>query len=165
MSEKKQTVGGISISCQIIPLFVEMVNGNYKTGLVLEWRQKHFLLVTYSQIWLHFSIRACSSLAHDTTNFRRAPRAFGWSHWSGPVFCLLLGVSSDYTQPITGQVTDVTCPVIGRAQPELAPSKRQKMGPGWLKASVEGSSRMLHAWFTSILFANFRYCWIISSKT
>ena len=57
-------------------------------------------------------------------------------HWvsitcltSGPVFCLLLGVSSDYAQPITGQVTEVTCPVIGRAQPELTPSKRQKTGP------------------------------------
>ena len=49
---------------------------------------------------------------------------------SGPVFCLLLRLSSDYAQPITGQVTEVTCPVIGRAQPELTPSKRQKMGPG-----------------------------------
>ena len=48
----------------------------------------------------------------------------------GPVFCLLLGVSSDYAQPITGQVTGVTCPVIGRAQPELTPGKRQKTGPG-----------------------------------
>ena len=38
---------------------------------------------------------------------------------SGPVFCLLLGVSSDYAQPIMGQVTEVTCPVIGQAQPEL----------------------------------------------
>ena len=47
----------------------------------------------------------------------------------GPVFCLLLGVSSDYAQPITGQVTEVTCPVIGWGQPELTPSKRQKMGP------------------------------------
>ena len=45
---------------------------------------------------------------------------------SGPVFCLLLGVSSDYAQPITG----VTCPVIGQAQPERTPSKRQKTGPG-----------------------------------
>ena len=44
----------------------------------------------------------------------------------GPIFCLLLGVSSDYAQPITGQVTEVTCPVIGQAQPELTPSKRQK---------------------------------------
>ena len=44
----------------------------------------------------------------------------------GPIFCLLLGVSSDYAQPITSQVTEVTCPVIGRAQPELTPSKRLK---------------------------------------
>ena len=44
----------------------------------------------------------------------------------GPVFCLLLGVSSDYAQPITGQVTDVTCPVIGRAQPELTPSRPKR---------------------------------------
>ena len=45
---------------------------------------------------------------------------------SGSIFCLWLGVSSGYAQPITGQVTSVTCPVIGRAQPELTPSKRQK---------------------------------------
>ena len=44
----------------------------------------------------------------------------------GSVSCLLLRVSSDYAQPITGQVTVVTCPGIGRAQPELTPSKRQK---------------------------------------
>ena len=48
---------------------------------------------------------------------------------SGPVFCLLLGVSSNYAQPITGQVTEVTCPVIGWAQPELTLTKRQKTGP------------------------------------
>ena len=41
------------------------------------------------------------------------------THWCfiRPCFCLLLGVSSVYTQPITGQVTEVTCPVIGWAQP------------------------------------------------
>ena len=49
--------------------------------------------------------------------------------WPGPVFCLLLGVGSDYAQPITGQVTEVTCPVIGWAQPELTRSKRQKTDP------------------------------------
>ena len=48
----------------------------------------------------------------------------------GPVFCLLLRVRSDYAQPITGQVTEVTCPVNVRAQPGLTPSKRQKTGPG-----------------------------------
>ena len=33
----------------------------------------------------------------------------------GPVFCLLLGVSSGCARPITGQVTSVTWPVIGWA--------------------------------------------------
>ena len=51
----------------------------------------------------------------------------------GPVLYVFIGVSSEYAQPITGQVTEVTCPVIGRAQPELTPSKRQKTDPG-LKA-------------------------------
>ena len=51
-------------------------------------------------------------------------------HILGPVFCLLLGVSSDYAEPITDQVTEVTCPVIGRAQPERTPSKGQKTAPG-----------------------------------
>ena len=49
---------------------------------------------------------------------------------SGPIFCLLLRVSSGYAQPITGQVTEVTCPVIGQAQPEHNPNKKQKTGPG-----------------------------------
>ena len=48
----------------------------------------------------------------------------------GPVFYLLIGVSSDYAQPITGHVTEVTCPVIGRARPELTLGKRQHTGPG-----------------------------------
>ena len=39
-----------------------------------------------------------------------------WNNVSpGPVFCLLLGVSSGCAQPITGQVTEVTWPVIGWA--------------------------------------------------
>ena len=42
----------------------------------------------------------------------------------------MLGVISDYTQAITGQVTEVTCPVIGRTQPELSASKTQKTGHG-----------------------------------
>ena len=50
---------------------------------------------------------------------------------SGFAFCLLIGVSSDYAQSITGQVTEVTCPVIGRAQPGLTLSKRQKTDPGF----------------------------------
>ena len=55
---------------------------------------------------------------------------------AGPVFCLLLWVSSDYAQPISlipeswFLIPEVTCPVIGRAQPELTLSKRLKRGPG-----------------------------------
>ena len=52
-----------------------------------------------------------------------------WQRNPGPVFCLLLGVSSVYAQAITGQVTEVTYPVIGRAQPELTRNKKQKTGP------------------------------------
>ena len=54
-------------------------------------------------------------------------------HRSRTIFCLYNGVSSDFAQPITGHVTEVTCPVIGRAQPELTPSKRQKTGSGCLE--------------------------------
>ena len=43
---------------------------------------------------------------------------------------LMIMMSQQYAQPITGQVTEVTCPVIGQAQPELSLSKRQKIGPG-----------------------------------
>ena len=50
----------------------------------------------------------------------------------GPVFYLLLRVSSGCALPITGQVTSVTWPVIGWAESELTLSKRQKTGPGHL---------------------------------
>ena len=54
-----------------------------------------------------------------------------WHTTSGLIFCLLLGVSSDYAQPITGQVTEVTCPVIGRAQPELTQSEQETENGPW----------------------------------
>ena len=69
------------------------------------------------------------NLTRKELKLKRDSRASNYLH-PGPVFYLLLGVSSDYAQPITGQVTKVTCPVIGWAQPELTPSKRQKTGPG-----------------------------------
>ena len=61
----------------------------------------------------------------------------------GPVFCLFLGECPGCTRSITGQVTSVTwplngwtysvtCPVIGRAQLELTPSKKEKAGLGYL---------------------------------
>ena len=66
----------------------------------------------------------------------------------GPNFCLLLGVSSDYAQPIIGQVT---CHVIGWAQPELTPSKRQKTGPGTIAPPYQISqSLILYSWSTSV---------------
>ena len=70
------------------------------------------------------SVSTGSSLAKSLNHLKFWP--IGPAVRPGPVFCLLLGVSSGYAQPITGQVTEVTCPVIGRAQPELTPNKRQK---------------------------------------
>ena len=91
------------------------------------------------------------SYARDTCYWHQSPHIIkGWTNFAlggsstyrfnswrsvsnpprpGTVFCLLLRVSSDYAQPITGQVTEVTWPVIGRAQPELTRTKRQKTGP------------------------------------
>ena len=74
-----------------------------------------------------------------------------WYQRPGPIFCLLLGVSSDYAQPITGQVTSVTCPVIGRAQPELTPSKRQKTGPD---GYMVGNSNVIIARNIMIIYNN-----------
>ena len=64
----------------------------------------------------------------------------------GPVFCLLLGVSSDCAQPITGQVTEVTCPVIGQTQPELTLSKRQKTGPELLDPLSKQTRQSVSTW-------------------
>ena len=66
--------------------------------------------------------------------------------WSGPDFCLLLWASSDYSQPITGQVTEVTCCVIGRTQPELARSKRQKPGPDVTCTTISDDGLLWSAW-------------------
>ena len=76
-----------------------------------------------------------------------------------PVFYILLGVSSDYVQPITGQVTEVTCPVIGWAQPELTQSKIQKTGPGliicWYFGVIKLSSWGLNK-MTNIMLSTFQ---------
>ena len=67
-----------------------------------------------------------------------------------PVFVLLLGISSDYTQPITDQVIEVTCPVIGRAQPELTTSKTQKRALViWLIATASILSSVDWRYFSS----------------
>ena len=64
------------------------------------------------------------------TNCPKCNMEKAWDR-SGPVFYLLLGVSSGCAQPITGQVTSVTWPVIGWAYSELTLSQRQKMSPDW----------------------------------
>ena len=64
----------------------------------------------------------------------------------GPVFYLLLGVSSEYAQLITGQVAVRTVPVIGQAQPELSPSKRQKTGPGFVQTDNSHAQVQSFAW-------------------
>ena len=60
---------------------------------------------------------------------------------TGPISCLLLGISSDYARPITGQVTEVTWPVIGWAQPEFTPSDTRKTSPG---VTIVGSPFTFH---------------------
>ena len=51
-----------------------------------------------------------------TTFWRNVPFLWLlWYGWPGPVFCLLLRVSSGCAQPITGQVAPVTWSVIGWA--------------------------------------------------
>ena len=61
-------------------------------------------------------------LKHRLSYWRRLVLSAFYSHLclcssgstiSGPVFCPSLGVSSDYAQRITGQVTEATFPVIG----------------------------------------------------
>ena len=77
------------------------------------------------------TVKHCETWACFLSLAQSKLRLCSANHRPGPVFCLLLWVSSDYAQPITGQVTEVTCPVIGRAQHELTPSKGQKTGPGY----------------------------------
>ena len=103
-------------------------------------------------IWINTSCEFIMNDCITTTKQSTIVVCLWWKTTPGPVFCLLLGVSSDYAQPITGQVTVVTCPVIGRAQPELTPSKRQKSGPGWsswcISNQVTQSSTLPHVWPT-----------------
>ena len=49
---------------------------------------------------------------------------------TGPVFGLLLGLSSRSARPITGQVISVTWPMISWAKSDLFVGKREKTGPG-----------------------------------
>ena len=71
--------------------------------------------------YLVFSLKCSSDLQHILISIQ-SPRYQLESFYdytgitAGPVFCLLFRVCSGYAQPITGQATEVTCPVIARAQ-------------------------------------------------
>ena len=83
---------------------------------------------------------------------------------TGPVFCLLLRVSSDYAQPIAGQVTEVTCFVIGWAQPEL--TRRQKTGPAqWWRGPQFPVELFVNIPTRSHLYYMFRSSTISNNKT
>ena len=99
----------------------------------------------YFRIMLYFSFGVCIIFLFWTFNHSLLSVKPGF-HWQegmikcvplgfakdlqppGPNFCLLLGASSDYVQPITVQVTEVTGPVIGPVHPELTPTKRHITG-------------------------------------
>ena len=71
------------------------------------------------------------SYLHNGVSYTGKMASLYWIRAQTRIGFLSFGWSKlNYAQPITGQVTEVTCPVIGRAQPELTPSKRQKTGPG-----------------------------------
>ena len=105
------------------------------------WIKRQNIKTTHVPIiyeWLNEnSTQTCNTKTINGNNWEVIIELSVLQHWeaigniSGPVFCLLLRVSSNYAQPITGQVTEVNCPVIGRTQPEPTRSKRQKTGPGW----------------------------------
>ena len=65
---------------------------------------KHFQVIR----WSRHDMESLSALLSLCTVCKGSPHVE-----SGPVFCLLLGVSSGCARPITGQVTAVTWPVIG----------------------------------------------------
>ena len=103
-------------------------------GEIIVYENRHCLIFVPQQEvtqWYHHV--SCFNVISDikglwSSQYLPAALDTGNNHATryGLVFWVLLGVSSDYAQPITGQVTEVTCPVIGLAQPELTPSMRRK---------------------------------------
>ena len=120
-------------------------------SLLVLWWHKHWGVFLLSCYTITPDMVFITVMASFHEMYLVSPHVLWWhKHWSvfllschtikpGPVFCLLVGVSSDYTQPITGQVTEVTCPVISQAQPELTQSKRQKTGPDMIFITVMAS--------------------------
>ena len=80
-----------------------------------QWKKKNYHLVQKSlNEWADSYFRK-----ENMSTFDWSAQVCCWP-WTGPVFCLLIGVSSGCAQPITGQVTSVTWPVIGWAYYELS---------------------------------------------
>ena len=99
----------------------------FSITLVLQWNRRcGFLWSTYAHRLVSDHVKIIRKTLYCLSTLKTA-----FFNRTGPVFCLLLRVSSDYAQPIKGQVTEVTWPVIGRAQPDRIPSKRQKTGPDY----------------------------------
>ena len=91
----------------------------YNVNNCVQWE---FKSLQQSKVkYLVFSLKCSSDLQHILISIQ-SPRYQLESFYdytgitAGPVFCLLFRVCSDYAQPITGQATEVTCPVIARAQ-------------------------------------------------
>ena len=104
----------------------------------LSWPMKWFYMNPFGDLRCHTGNALTLILCHAwfyRYNKERLPVIFCLV-WRIPRsdYCLLLGVSLDYAQPITDQVTEVTCPGIGRTQPAFTPSKRQKKGPDHLRS-------------------------------
>ena len=76
------------------------------------------------------------------------------SQASVAVFCLLLGVSSDYAQPITGQVTEVTCPVV-------VDTKLTLSDPSHILADSSSSGESVRLPFGEFYFVYFLFSFVV----
>ena len=113
--------------------------------------------------WLHCIKEMHAGSLIDDKDLSNLQSQYLGCWWPGPVFCLLQGISSGCAWPITGQVTSVTCPVIGWAQSELTPSKKQKTGP----VDARGQDISSHAGidlvtseYSSLSYSSFSTRWI-----
>ena len=80
-----------------------------------------YLWLSINDLWIDDIIQSGQrdlKKSHNSSNVKQL--------WSGPVFCLLLRVNSDYAQPITGQVAEVTCPVMAKHRLSLLQVKDKK---------------------------------------
>ena len=110
-------LGGPQVSCQIWPGWgsPNVPQIHYVSGLfdIVYWLKVLNLTCWLYLVWLNKFLSDCWP-----------PECF----LPGPVFCLLLWVSSGCARPITGQVTSIASPLVGWAHSELTLIKREN-GP------------------------------------